>query len=133
MRPDSRFFMVLRCPGADDPTALEDFKCDADKDGRVTKESYLFAVFQLCDLWTETVDVEEYVEFLENGFTRVFGDLIEGDKARLPEAWTGGLEVRDEDDEPLFQTSPAAWASKDLKVFYRAPTGCFTITSIFEC
>ena len=26
----------------------------------MTKESYLFAVFQLCDQWTETVDVDEF-------------------------------------------------------------------------
>ena len=62
LSPKSKF--AAEVAAGEDPTALEDFRCDADAEGRVTKETYLFAVFQLCDQWTETVDRDEYVEFL---------------------------------------------------------------------
>ncbi|KAH8050334.1 hypothetical protein JL721_11418 [Aureococcus anophagefferens] len=56
LSPKSR---VATKPEDEDPTALEDFRCDADGEGRVTKETYLFAVFQLCDQWTETVELDD--------------------------------------------------------------------------
>ena len=117
LSPKSR---VATKPEDEDPTALEDFRCDADGEGRVTKETYLFAVFQLCDQWTETVELDEYVEFLSKGFDLIYGDLMAGDAPQLPEAWSGGDELHDDRGEPLLQTPAAAWGSSDLSVLEEA-------------
>jgi len=65
----------------------EDFKADAGEDGAVSKEEFRYAVFQMADQWTCSVDADEYVEFLKQGYKVVFDDLIAADKALLPKSW----------------------------------------------
>uniref|UniRef100_A0A7S2G2X2 Uncharacterized protein n=1 Tax=Octactis speculum TaxID=3111310 RepID=A0A7S2G2X2_9STRA len=69
----------------------DDFKADSAADGSVDKEEFRWSVFQLADQWTTSVDVEEYVAFLEKGFEIVFSDLIAADKLVLPSCWKKAL------------------------------------------
>ncbi|KAH8071507.1 hypothetical protein JL721_4488 [Aureococcus anophagefferens] len=72
--------------GADEMTPQEaeetmraDFTVDAGDDGLVSHEEFRYAVFQLADTWTVSLDGDEYVEFLSKSFDVVFKDLIEND------------------------------------------------------
>jgi hypothetical protein len=51
------------------------------------QEEFRYAVFQLADSWTLSVDVAEYAAFLDKGFRIVFQDLIEKDTLQLPAVW----------------------------------------------
>jgi hypothetical protein len=80
--------------GADEMTPQEaeetmraDFKVDAGDDGLVSHEEFRYAVFQLADTWTVSLDGDEYVEFLAKSFDVVFKDLIENDFLRPPLCW----------------------------------------------
>ena len=46
----------------------EDFHVDSGADGSVDCEEYRFAVFQMADKWTNSVDAKEYREFLKKGY-----------------------------------------------------------------
>ncbi|KAH8064419.1 hypothetical protein JL722_1289 [Aureococcus anophagefferens] len=61
--------------GADEMTPQEaeetmraDFTVDAGDDGLVSHEEFRYAVFQLADTWTVSLDGDEYVEFLSKSF-----------------------------------------------------------------
>jgi len=70
---------------------LEDFRVDAGEDGQVVKSEFLFSVFQLADQWVETVALEDYVAFLNNGMHVVYDDLFEADRIRVPASWQSAL------------------------------------------
>ena len=37
----------------------------------MTRENFLQCVFQLADQWTSTVDLDEYVDFLDDGYANI--------------------------------------------------------------
>ena len=45
----------------------EDFSADAGEDGHVSKLEFQNSIFQLCDTWTSSCELEEYLDFLEHG------------------------------------------------------------------
>lgn len=65
----------------------DDFRDDSGGDGSVDHEEFRFAVFQLADQWTASVEAEEYIEFLKRGYKIVFNDLMEADKLQWPSTW----------------------------------------------
>ncbi|KAH8071202.1 hypothetical protein JL721_4638 [Aureococcus anophagefferens] len=72
-----------------------DFEVDAGEDGRVSlcvsHEEFRYAMFQLADHWTTSLDAREYVDFLRSGYDVVFADLIAADHMRPPEEWRKAL------------------------------------------
>ena len=64
-----------------------DFAVDAGDDDRVSHEEFRYAMFQLADHWTVSLEAAEYVEFLRLGHETVFADLIASDKVKVPEVW----------------------------------------------
>lgn len=71
-----------------------DFKADSGDDGSVNREEFRYALFQLADQWTFSLEEAEYVVFLRTGYKLVFSDLIEGDKPRPPAGWGDNKKVR---------------------------------------
>ena len=65
----------------------DDFTCDAGEDSRVAREEFLSSVFQLADQWCETTTTEEYVDFLREGYTIVYGPELNADKLVFPPEW----------------------------------------------
>ena len=72
-------------------TMRADFLVDAGDDGLVSHEEFRYAVFQLADTWTLSLDAEEYVEFLRKSYDVVFKDLVENDILKPPESWKATL------------------------------------------
>jgi hypothetical protein len=64
-----------------------DFHADSGADGSVDREEFRFAVFEMADHWTDSVDADEYVEFLKRGFKIVFDDMIASGRAQMPPQW----------------------------------------------
>lgn len=68
--------------------ALEaDFHVDAGADREVSYEEFRFAIFQLADHWTASLEEDEYVDFLRKSWRTVFGDLEDADKIQMPPLW----------------------------------------------
>ena len=61
----------------------EDWSADASGDDSVTKNEFFNAIFQLADGWCDTVDVEEYVQYLEHLYAKVFGGADKWKKLHL--------------------------------------------------
>lgn len=64
-----------------------DFHADSGADGSIDREEFRFAVFEMADHWTDSVDADEYLEFLKRGFEIVFDDLIASGRAQMPLKW----------------------------------------------
>ena len=52
--------------------AAEDWEKDSHGSGRLCRDDFLDAIFALADVWTETTDVQEYVDFLAHTYKHVF-------------------------------------------------------------
>ena len=57
----------------------------------MSHEEFRYAMFQLADHWTTSLDAKEYVDFLRSGYDVVFADLIAADHMRPPEEWRKAL------------------------------------------
>ena len=64
-----------------------DFVADSGADECVTKDEFLNSIFELADQWTTTTHAEEYLEFLNDGYAKMFHDLDEADELQFPEEW----------------------------------------------
>lgn len=56
-----------------------------DAENNVDRDAFSASVFQVVDQWTATVELSEYVEFLQRGYDAVFGDLEDQDKPAIPD------------------------------------------------
>jgi hypothetical protein len=70
----------------DDPEVLEaafeeDWERDSHGDGNIDKDEFKDSIFEMADMWCETTEEEEYVEYLEHMFVRVFGEYASKDAA----------------------------------------------------
>lgn len=54
--------------------AEEDWSNDSKGNSYITKEIFMDSIFELADLWCESVRAMEYIEFLERMFTRIYED-----------------------------------------------------------
>ena len=50
----------------------EDFTADAGEDGHVSMLEFQNSIFQLCDTWTSSCELEEYLDFLEHGCAKTY-------------------------------------------------------------
>ena len=51
--------------------AQEDFLHDAQGNATISREQFMDALFELADLWTKTIEPQEYVDFLHTLFLRI--------------------------------------------------------------
>ena len=57
----------------------------------MTRDEFENSIFELADQWTSSADRDEYVEFLELGYKKVFAALDDADALRFPSEWEGLL------------------------------------------
>jgi len=54
-----------------DEIALQDWNLDRDGRAYLNKTTFALSMFQLCDVWTEEIDKEEYCKFLDGIYDRI--------------------------------------------------------------
>ena len=61
----------------------------------LTQDEFANSIFELVDAWTESVELDEYVNLLASGYARVFGEVVSSDGINFPDCWC--VDANDED------------------------------------
>ncbi|KAK7241680.1 hypothetical protein SO694_00070144 [Aureococcus anophagefferens] len=65
----------------------EDFAADSGESGLVLHEDFVNSIFELADMWTESVAKYEYIEFLKRGYAHVYKQHLDLDALNFPLSW----------------------------------------------
>ena len=92
----------------------EDFAADSGEGQLVLHVDFVNSIFELADMWTESVNRHEYVDFLARGYEDVFKQHLDQDAINFPGSWRRYLdedssdEDSDASDESLIDMPEAA-------------------------
>ncbi|KAH8056214.1 hypothetical protein JL722_7516 [Aureococcus anophagefferens] len=68
---------------------VADFNADSNDDGMISRDEFHGAVFELADNWTESIEVNEYIQFLKRGYEGVYGAFERADRMNFPRTRAG--------------------------------------------
>ncbi|KAH8076874.1 hypothetical protein JL721_906 [Aureococcus anophagefferens] len=77
----------------------EDFAADSGESGLVLHEDFVNSIFELADMWTESVAKYEYVEFLKRGYAHVYKQHLDLDALNFPLSWRRYLDEDSSDED----------------------------------
>ena len=78
-------FKKLGTPQPCPAQVVADFNADSNDDGMISRDEFHSAVFELADNWTESIEVNEYIQFLKRGYEGVYGAFERADRMKFPE------------------------------------------------
>jgi hypothetical protein len=63
------------------------------------REDFVHSIFELADMWTESVHRAEYADFLERGYSHVFSQHLDLDALNFPPTWRRYLDEDSSDED----------------------------------